>query len=83
MKSKRSVTISNDIRFGYSVVPCCVFWTHRPWRRTKMGKQVKTWEQFCAYLMAKDDERIQVATLPFPGRNIVIYSLGKSEKKPQ
>jgi hypothetical protein len=71
----------------FAVVPCCVFWKRDPHRKTPNGKAVRTWEQFCEYLAAKDDGkqqqgggggggRIQIATLPFPGRNLVIYSLG-------
>jgi hypothetical protein len=61
----------------FAVVPCCVFWRRDPHRRTSSGRQVRTWEQFCEYLVGKD-ERIQVATLPFPGRNTVLFSLGPS-----
>ena len=66
----------------FAVVPCCVFWKRHPNRKTPQGKAVRTWEQFCEYLLAKGDtgnekpNRIQVATLSFPGRNVVLYSLG-------
>lgn len=60
----------------FAVVPCCVFWTRDPQRTTSTGKAVRNWEQFCEYLAAKDDQRIKVATLPIPGRNVVLYSLG-------
>ena len=71
----------------FAVVPCCVFWKRHPNRKTPQGKAVRTWEQFCEYLLAKGDtaekksNRIQVATLPFPGRNVVLYSLGGGEAK--
>lgn len=61
----------------FAVAPCCVFWKRDPQRRTPQGKPVRTWEQFCDYLQAKDT-RIQRITLPFPGRNIILYSLGGS-----
>ena len=59
----------------FAVVPCCVFWKRDPHRKTPSGKQVRKWEQFCEYLIAKD-KRIQVDSLPFPGRNVVLYSTG-------
>lgn len=58
----------------FAVVPCCVFWKQNP-NRTIRGRPVRTWEQYCQYLAAKD-ERIQVASLPFHGRNIVLYFTG-------
>ena len=64
----------------FAVVPCCVFWKRDPHRKTPTGKPVRTWEQFCEYLAAKDDQRIKMATLPFPGRNTVLYSLGDCSK---
>jgi hypothetical protein len=60
----------------FAVVPCCVFWKRDPHRTTPGGKPVRTWEQLCDYLEAKDG-RIQRETLPFPGRNIVLYSTGR------
>lgn len=61
----------------FAVVPCCVFWKRDPHRRTSDGRPVRTWEQFCEYLAAKDD-RIQTEILPFPGRNVVLYCLGST-----
>jgi hypothetical protein len=61
----------------FAIVPCCVFWKRDPHRKIpSSGKPVRTWEHFCEYLAAKDDRRIQMATLPFPGRSTVLYSLG-------
>lgn len=40
------------------------------------GGTTRRYEQFLAYLAAKDPSgRIQVATLPFEGRNKVLYRL--------
>lgn len=44
-------------------------------RRTLCGRPVTSYEQFCEYLAAKDPGRIRVATLPFEGRNRVLYRL--------
>ena len=44
-------------------------------RRTLCGRPVASYDQFCAYLAAKDPGRIRVATLPFEGRNRVLYRL--------
>jgi hypothetical protein len=62
----------------FAIVPCCVFWKRDPHRKTPSGRPVRTSEQFCEYLAAKD-ERIQIVTLPFPGRNTVLYSHGASK----
>jgi len=64
----------------FAIVPCCVFWKQNPNRWTPSGKTVRTWEQFCTYLAAKDRSRIQVTSLPFPGRNVVLYSRGGNSK---
>lgn len=44
-------------------------------RRTLCGRPVTSYDQFCEYLAAKDPGRIRVATLPFEGRNRVLYRL--------
>lgn len=59
----------------FVVVPCCVFPNLFPKRRVELqGKtvDVRTHEQFCQYLAAKD-ARLATATLPFEGRNTAIY----------
>ena len=55
-----------------AIVPCCVFWGFFPLRTLRCGTAVRTCEQFLEYLLAKD-ERLQLETLPFEGRNKVIY----------
>lgn len=39
------------------------------------GQPVTSYDQFCRYLIAKDPQRIRMATLPFEGRNRVLYRL--------
>jgi hypothetical protein len=70
------LALAHDKRFA--VVPCCVFWKLDPDRKSpSTGKAVRNREQFCEYLAAKDEQRIEVTTLPIPGRNVVLYSLGR------
>jgi tRNA-dihydrouridine synthase A len=57
---------------SFAVVPCCVFAAAFAQRRVG-GRAVRTHAQLVAYLVAKDPERIRVATLPFAGRNVVVY----------
>jgi hypothetical protein len=57
-----------------AIVPCCVFPQMFP-DRYLAGRPhipVTTYEEFLRYLLEKDD-RLQRATLPFEGRNQVIY----------
>ena len=64
---------------AFAIVPCCVFAHLAPDRclpptgASDEGKQVRTINEFCDYLKAKDPERIQEALLPFEGRNKVLY----------
>jgi hypothetical protein len=56
-----------------TIVPCCVFADLSPHRTlAPCGTSVQTYEQFLDYLLQKD-ARLQRATLPFEGRNQVIY----------
>jgi hypothetical protein len=62
-----------------AIVPCCVFYGFFPLRTitdplTGNRIPVRTCEQFVDYLLAKD-KRLQKTTLPFEGRNVVIYLL--------
>ena len=59
----------------FAVVPCCVFSRQFPWR-TLGSTRVTTHEQLCRYLVAKDPQRIRLGTLPFAGKNTVVFSLG-------
>eukprot|EP00747_Dinoflagellata_sp_TGD_P038961 gnl/TRDRNA2_/TRDRNA2_139978_c3_seq2.p1 gnl/TRDRNA2_/TRDRNA2_139978_c3~~gnl/TRDRNA2_/TRDRNA2_139978_c3_seq2.p1 ORF type:complete len:425 (+),score=36.38 gnl/TRDRNA2_/TRDRNA2_139978_c3_seq2:126-1277(+) len=57
----------------FAVVPCCVFPNLFPHRELSPGGvQVRTLNQFCSYLKAKDP-RIQEALLDFDGCNKVLY----------
>jgi hypothetical protein len=55
-----------------AIVPCCVFPSFFPMRQLHGGGFVNTHEEFCQYLLEKDP-RLQRATLPFEGKNEVIY----------
>jgi hypothetical protein len=57
-----------------AIVPCCVFPQMFPDRylANRPDVPVTTYEEFLQYLLEKDD-RLQRATLPFEGRNQVIY----------
>ena len=56
----------------FAIVPCCVFPGFFPFRFLSNGKPVRTYEDFLEYLLTKDD-RLKSHTLPFQGRNTVIY----------
>ena len=72
----------------FVIVPCCVFPNLFRHRFTyvndddasngdeKKRVAVRTHEQFCQYLLAKDD-RFRREVLPFEGRNVAIYWDGK------
>lgn len=55
-----------------AIVPCCVFPTFFPTRRLRCGKAARTYDEFLRYLLEKDD-RLSRETLPFEGKNQVIY----------
>ena len=59
----------------FALVPCCVYAVAFPGRRDEHGRPVSTHEAFVRYLVAKRPERIRTATLPFGGRNTVVYAL--------
>jgi hypothetical protein len=57
----------------FAVVPCCVYPDLFAKRKLKKdGRDVRTYDDFLAYLMEKDD-RIKQIALPFAGKNICIY----------
>lgn len=56
----------------FAVVPCCVYSRCFPGRRGPGGEEVRTYDQFVAYLIAKSPG-ISCAELPFEGRNKVVY----------
>ena len=64
----------------FVVVPCCVFpnfFPHRKLVRNGIPQAVRTYEDFCEYLLQKDP-RLQRSILPFEGRNIAIWWDGRS-----
>ena len=61
----------------FAVVPCCVFAVDFAHRRGPEGQPVNNHSAFVRYLQAKAPDRIGVATLPFEGKNVVLYSLPK------
>lgn len=62
------------LRFDTScaVVPCCVFARIAGERRLRSGEPVRTYEEFVEYLMEKDP-RMRSESLPFAGRNVVVF----------
>jgi hypothetical protein len=60
----------------FAVVPCCVFPSAHPRRRTRDGLHVRTHEQLCQYYLELDPS-VQRATLDFEGRNTVLFSRGR------
>ena len=59
----------------FACVPCCVYSALFPSRRDARGRQIKRYDAFIDYLVAKAPGHIGVATLPFEGKNKVVYSL--------
>jgi hypothetical protein len=55
-----------------AIIPCCVFPSLFPLRKLCRGKVVQSYDDFLEYLLEKDD-RLRRATLPFDGKNQVIY----------
>ena len=62
----------------FAVVPCCVFAVQNPHRRLQNGNAVRTYEDYMCYLQEKAPDVIRCHTLPFEGRNQVLYSFGSS-----
>lgn len=55
-----------------AIIPCCVFPSLFPLRTLRDGRAVQSYDDFLCYLLEKDD-RLQKATLPFDGKNVVIF----------
>ena len=55
-----------------AIIPCCVFPSFFPLRTLRDGRFVTSYDDFLRYLLEKD-VRLQQATLPFDGRNQVIF----------
>ena len=67
----------------FAVVPCCTYARDFPHRRRppgpgrpKGGGPVTTHAHLVEYLLAKAPGVIKCETLPFEGKNVVVYSLG-------
>jgi hypothetical protein len=61
-------------RKPFLIVPCCVFFRFFVNRRKPNQGPVSTHEDLVEYLMAKDPS-IQKTTLPFEGKNVVLWSV--------
>jgi hypothetical protein len=63
------------VRMGkpWAVVPCCVFPTQFPHRRTPSGEPVRSYNQLCSYLEAKVAGTRSLTLDAFEGRNRVIF----------
>ena len=57
----------------FAMVPCCVYPMEFPRRRLLDGTWVRRYEQLIDYLQSRDPHHVKVATLPFEGRNQVVY----------
>jgi len=57
----------------FAVVPCCTYHLEFPHRRLPNGSPIKKYEDLIQYLVAKHPEKIGVQTLPFEGKNRVVY----------
>jgi len=55
-----------------AIVPCCVYRVDFPDRTLPCGKAVQSPDDLVEWLLAKDP-RLQEATLPFEGRNRVVF----------
>ena len=67
------VDLAQQLRKPFAVVPCCVHARDFPHRRLPDGGHVRTYEDFIAYIVSKDPQAIEVAELPFEGRNTVVF----------
>lgn len=64
----------------FAVVPCCVFPSLFPHRKTPSGQTVRTINEFVDYLVAKAPPgTISVGYLPFKGRCKVVYGGAPAE----
>ncbi|KAA8492384.1 hypothetical protein FVE85_7891 [Porphyridium purpureum] len=61
------------LRKPFAVLPCCTYSKEFPDRRTPSGEHVKSYEQLVPYLQAKH-AAIQATTLPFEGRNVLLFA---------
>ena len=67
---------SLELKRPFAVVPCCVFKDESPHRRLADGTSVGSLPQFCQYLIelgTTSGVTVNVAYLPFEGRNKVLF----------
>lgn len=74
------INFAQRTRRPFAMVPCCVYPMEFPRRRLPDGTHVRKYEQLIQYLQSRDPVHIQVANLPFEGRNQVVYCTGWSGK---
>ena len=67
------IDFAQKTRRPFAMVPCCVYPMEFPKRRLPDGTWVRKYEQLIQYLQSRDPEHIRVTTLPFEGRNQVVY----------
>lgn len=67
------INFAQKTRRPFAMVPCCVYPMEFPRRKLPDGTWVRKYEQLIQYLQFRDPEHIHVATLPFEGRNQVVY----------
>ena len=68
------VSTALSLNKPFCVVPCCVFPSLFPDRRTSDGEEVSTYPQYIRYLQERNPH-VRTAYLPFKGRNCVVYML--------
>jgi len=67
------LSMAQQLQKPFAVVPCCVHAKEAPHRRLLNGGPVRSHEELIAYIVSKDPQAIEVAQLPFEGRNTVVY----------
>ena len=76
--TEATIDLALLLKVPFAVVPCCVFPSEFPNRRTLNGKRVRTHAEFINYLCRKHDS-IRKCTLPFietdTAKNVVLYML--------
>jgi hypothetical protein len=69
------------LKVPFCIVPCCVFPSEFPNRRTNTGQRLRTYDEFLEYLLAKDAGNIKTAELAFvetpstDPKRIVLYRI--------
>lgn len=74
------VGLAQQLRKPFAVVPCCVHARDFPQRRLPCGGPVRSHDDLVAYIVSKDPLAIEVAELPFEGRNTVVFCRQWSHK---